>query len=76
VIVESEAGSWRPGDDVVVSGLLDYRFKKPSNDQKMQLQMVIIANVISLQRSSTAKDSYDRDSLADEMQSDLFGSYS
>jgi hypothetical protein len=60
VIIESGEGSnWRPGDDVVVSGILDYRFKKPSNDQKIQLQMIIIANTISLQRTSASKEAFD-----------------
>lgn len=64
VLIESGEGlNWRAGDDVVVSGILDYRFKKVGMDQKMQLQMVMVANSISLQRSVWSKDNNDRESL-------------
>lgn len=72
VLVEgSVKGGWRPGDDIVVSGLLDYRFKKPGQDQKMQMQLVIVANNIHLLRSSNSRDINDRDTIAEETQSSL-----
>jgi DNA replicative helicase MCM subunit Mcm2 (Cdc46/Mcm family) len=69
-VIEGDLGqNWRAGDDVVVSGIFDYRFKKPAMDQKMQLQMVIVVNSILMQRSTISKDNYDRESLFEESQS-------
>ncbi len=53
-------GNWRPGDDIVVSGILTYRFKKPMPDQRMQMQLIIVANSIHLQKSILTKDLADR----------------
>lgn len=64
VIVEGGAEEcWRPGDDVVISGILDYRFKKAANDQKMQLEMVMLSNTIALQKSTLSKDNNDKESI-------------
>lgn len=54
-----------------MSGIFDYRFKKTMQDQKMQLQMIILANMIHHQKSTLAKDSFDRESLPEESQYDL-----
>ncbi len=42
--------TFRPGDNVMVSGMLDYRYKKPIKDMKMQCQLIILANNICLQK--------------------------
>ena len=52
--------NFRPGDDIVVSGILDYRFKKPNPDQRMQMQLVIVVNTIHLLKSSLIRDQGDR----------------
>ena len=66
MIIEGNLGDvCRAGDDVVVSGMLGYRFKKPINDQKLNMQMIMIANTLSLQKSSLSKDNYEKESLAD-----------
>jgi len=57
--------NWRPGDDIVVSGLLDYRYKKPGPDQKMQMQLVIVANTIHLLKSPFSRDINDRESIVE-----------
>ena len=57
VVVEGSVGSsCRPGDDIVVSGMLDYRFKKPMPDQNLQMRLIIVANTINLQKSNHSKD--------------------
>ena len=61
ILVEgSVRGNFRPGDDIVVSGILDYRYKKPGQDQKMQMQLVVVANNIHLLKSSLIRDQADR----------------
>lgn len=63
--------NFRPGDDITVSGILDYRFKKPGSEQKVQMQMVLLANNITIQKSYTAKEN-DRESLYEESQNTEF----
>ena len=67
VLIEGEVGdSWRAGDDVAVSGRLDYRFKKQAVDQKMQISMVIFANSIEVQRSNNTRDIADNESKSED----------
>jgi DNA replicative helicase MCM subunit Mcm2 (Cdc46/Mcm family) len=55
VIIEgSMSSNFRPGDDVTISGILDYRYKKPAKDIKMICQLIIFANSISLQKTHMA----------------------
>jgi DNA helicase MCM9 len=55
VLVEGNlASTFRPGDDITVSGILDYRYKKPAKDMKMICQLIIFANSITLQKQTTA----------------------
>ncbi len=53
VLVEnSMANTFRPGDNVMISGILDYRYKKPVKDMKMQCQLIIFSNNIRLQKNN------------------------
>ncbi len=61
VIIEGTmSGSFRPGDDVMISGILDYRYKKPMKDTKMICQLIIFANTISLQKHNLIEDTQDK----------------
>lgn len=61
VIIEGTMSSkFRPGDDVKISGILDYRYKKPAKDMKMMCQLIIFANNISLQKPNLIDDNQDK----------------
>lgn len=61
VLVEGNiASSFRPGDDVMISGVLDYRFKKPAKDMKMICQLIIFANNISFQKQNLSEEMQDK----------------
>ena len=59
------ASTFRPGDDVAISGILDYRYKKPVKDMKMVCQLIVFANSISLQKQSNQDDTQDKESVTD-----------
>ncbi len=59
------SGSFRPGDDVTISGILDYRYKKPLKDTKMICQLIIFANSISLQKQNLIEDTQNKYSVTD-----------
>lgn len=42
--------NFRPGDDVSITGILTYRYKKLLKDFRLQPQLVLIANSIILQK--------------------------
>ena len=66
VIVEGNmASTYRPGDDVAISGILDYRYKKPIKDIKMVCQLIVFANSISLQKQNAQDDAQDKESVTD-----------
>jgi DNA helicase MCM9 len=72
VVMEGPMGAtWRPGDDLVVSGVLEYRFKKPANDQRMQMQLIIVANTVRVLSSSLGREQGDRESLYDGTQESI-----
>ncbi|CAM6001735.1 unnamed protein product [Sphagnum balticum] len=62
VVIEGEGDAFRAGDDVTISGLLDYRFKKPIPDQKVQVQLILVANQVINQRTGLAREN-DRKSV-------------
>lgn len=59
------ASTYRPGDDVAISGILDYRYKKPIKDMKMVCQLIVFANSISLQKQNAQDDVQDKESVTD-----------
>jgi DNA replicative helicase MCM subunit Mcm2 (Cdc46/Mcm family) len=61
IIIEGNfANTFRPGDDITVSGVIDYRYKKPARDMKMQCQLVFFANNIVIQKINNGKDNFDK----------------
>jgi DNA replicative helicase MCM subunit Mcm2 (Cdc46/Mcm family) len=61
IIIEGGlANNFRPGDDVIISGILDYRFKKPAKDMKMNCQLIIFANSIFLQKQAQLEETEDK----------------
>lgn len=59
------ATPYRPGDDVAISGILDYRFKKPIKDMKIICQLIVFTNSISLQKQNIQDDLQDKESVTD-----------
>ena len=44
---------FRPGDDLTISGILSYRYKKLQKDYKIQPQMILLANSIVIQKTNS-----------------------
>lgn len=53
--------AFRLGDDITITGILGYRYKKLQRDVKVSPQMVLIANHIAVEKSKFTNESDDRD---------------
>lgn len=69
VVIEGNfPNTFRPGDNISVSGILDYRFKKPVKEIKLQAQLILFANNITLLKLNSTKDNFDKESMTEESQ--------
>jgi hypothetical protein len=47
----SSSTIFRPGDDLTITGILSYRYKKLINNFKILPQLIIVANSITIEKS-------------------------
>lgn len=47
----SGSSIFRPGDDLTITGVLSYRYKKLMKDFRILPQLIIVANTITIEKS-------------------------